>query len=121
MKNKLEKYEPCGSCECANCCDHCVYQMLMDFKEKYKWHDLRKNPEDLPEENKYVHAWVHTYKKVMDEYIIAKKDVYRVRRKAETWKGTGVQINTGMYNHQQIIAWREIEPFEEDNSGIRND
>ena len=29
---------------------------LKEYKEKYRWHDLRKNPDDLPEDIKYV--WV---------------------------------------------------------------
>ena len=27
---------------------------LRKYKEKYRWHDLRKNPADLPEDNKDV-------------------------------------------------------------------
>lgn len=44
---------PCGDCDEMDC-NACDYQSLMDKEEKYAWHDLRRNPEDLPEEKEMV-------------------------------------------------------------------
>lgn len=67
--------------------------------EKYRWHDLRKNPNDLPTDGLNVIA----FNKILGRCVSA------------TYNGHGWIIMGGsdLY-YPFIIAWRYIEPFEED-------
>ena len=76
----------------------------MQGAERYKtkWHDLRKNPDDLPKESGY--------------YIVSRYSNYlRIKRHSQTLyfiKGKRNGWNTKM-DITQIIAWCEIPKFEE--------
>lgn len=66
---------------------------LYEQAEKYKWHDLVKNPEDLPKNT----------------------GVYLVKRPTDRWtycEYTVFVYNKKLWREQSVIAWREIEPFE---------
>lgn len=72
--------------------------------DKYRWHDLRKNPDDLPEPNEYNESG---YVAVM------------IDRRPHWWD----DWDQDYYNHekkewakyeQNVRAWRYIEPFEEE-------
>ena len=74
----------------------------IDALEKYRWHDLRKDPKDLPNKCKmYI---------VCIEHPSEEKEV-----------GVGYYKNMHGYggwialipNDGNVIAWKEIEPFEE--------
>lgn len=68
------------------------------------WHDLKEDPEDLPtkEENEYLVAWRRA------PYM----DIYYEVGSWEFIEGYGYGFH---YSHSEcIIAWREIEPFEEE-------
>lgn len=75
---------------------------LREFKEKYRWHDLRKNPEDLPNKCEMYIVYI--------EHPTKEKEV-----------GVGYYKNMHGYggwialipNDGNVIAWKEIEPFEE--------
>ncbi len=74
---------------------------LIEKVEKYRWHDLRRNPEDLP---KHSNAVICAYDGGRDPVF------YRLLH---------AKKNTG-FNHVHYakpIAWREIEPFEVTNDG----
>lgn len=84
-----------------NCAKHYMnLKKLVDKKEKYKWHDLRKNPEDLPKENglficvERIYSWGYC-----DEYT------YRAVAKIEEYTDDRGAKRTP-------IAWKEIEQFE---------
>jgi len=65
---------------------------------KYKWHDLRENPDDLPIEGLPVYGYV---KRSCFPYEI----VYRYQDK--------YYIQGLDEKEVYIIAWKDIEPFEE--------
>ena len=69
---------------------------------KMKWHDLRKNPDDLPKESGY--------------YLVSRYSNYlRIKRYSQTLyfiKGKRNGWNTKM-DKTQIIAWCEIPKFKE--------
>ena len=77
----------------------------MQGAERYKtkWHDLRKNPDDLPKESGY--------------YIVSRYSNYlRIKKYSQTLyfiKGKRNGWNTKM-DKTQIIAWCEIPKFKED-------
>lgn len=79
-------------------------EMLEDC-EKYRWHDLRKDPKDLPNKcEMYIVCIEHPTKE----------------------KEVGVGYYKNMHGYEgwialvpkdgNLIAWREIEPFEEDEA-----
>lgn len=67
---------------------------MVEKTEKYKWHDLRKNPEDLPE-----NTGVYLVKRPTDRCTYCEYTVF--------------VYNTKLWIEQSVVAWREIEPFEE--------
>lgn len=80
----------------------------LESLKKYAWHDLRKNPEDLPKEGQRILF-----------YTIPFDDEYELR----TWTGMyscndfcnddyEACVTNGSYGVEEVIAWREIEPFE---------
>lgn len=90
-------------CRCENesrdACDMCTkaYKMLEMCAlkaDRYRWHDLRKNPDDLPEIGKTVLCFClgNWYRSI---------------------KNTGYPNSTRYFN-LFVIAWREFEPFEEE-------
>lgn len=100
-------------------CDKCskAYDMIENVilnKDKYKWHDLRKNPTDLPPNGMRVECQhlpnITTDKKdlVVMHYFIDGEFVYN-------WDvDTDIKSSTfGQRYYGDVIAWREIDPFEE--------
>lgn len=87
------------------------YKKLKEKQEKYRWHDLEKNPDDTPEVGIQVMVYGWNYHYVFGEYG---KFRYGNREyigfvKAEAWS-----CNEKL---KGVIAWRYIEPFRE---GDRN-
>lgn len=75
---------------------------LRKYKEKYKWHDLRKNPDDLPEDIKYV--WV----------FIKGEFTHRSWHDSHGWRRRNSNIL--YYNDESVLAWREIEEFKSEEN-----
>ena len=81
--------------------DACILAVeALKKADKYRWHDLRKNPDDLPEDNGYG----------CSEYVL-------VMTGTPEW----YSCEWAYYNHnakvwslyeQNVFAWRYIEPFE---------
>ena len=74
----------------------------LEKADKYRWHDLRNNPDDLPEADEYGKS----------KYVL-------VRLGTPAW----YSCEWAYYNHnakvwslyeQNVFAWRYIEPFEEE-------
>lgn len=70
----------------------------LERRDKYRWHDLRKNPDDLPEDDggdvivcvESLNSSGKRYCMHSKRFVNAMKDSY----------------------HPTIVAWKEIEPFE---------
>ena len=80
-----------------------IVSKALEKSDKYRWHDLRKNPDDLPEADEYGYG---------SEYVL-------VMIGTPEWN----DCEWAYYNHntrlwstyeQNIFAWRYIEPFEEE-------
>ena len=74
----------------------------LEKADKYRWHDLRKNPNDLPEDNGYGES----------DYVLVLAGCFE-------WN----HCEWACYSHsakkwstyvQEVFAWRYIEPFEEE-------
>ena len=82
-----------------------AWDMAIDALEKadkYRWHDLRKNPDDLPEDNGYGKS----------EYVlvmIGTPEWYSCE-----WAYYSHNAKMWSTYDQNVFAWRYIEPFEEE-------
>ena len=86
---------------------HTIDEVIWEWKkykdraEKYKWHDLRKDPEDLPREDGL--------------YCIAIEWADEIETGFGQWEnmyGYRSGWSALMPSLQAVIAWKEIEPFE---------
>ena len=70
--------------------------------DKYRWHDLRKNPDDLPEDNGYG----------CSEYVL----VMIGTPEWNSWEQAYYHHGKRLWStyEQNVFAWRYIEPFEEE-------
>lgn len=74
---------------------------LRKHKEKYRWHDLRKNPDDLPEDSK-------------DVLVTVKGGcVNRTWHDSFGWRNATAK-KARHYSDKSVLAWKEIEEFEND-------
>ena len=106
-----------------------VYDICIEAlkkQEKYRWHDLRKNPDDLPVELEIVNiTWVNHnpvpyYADIKDKPFSDASGVYY---KGKWWWWTascedylseyGESEENEMNKDIEVIAWKEIEPFKE--------
>lgn len=99
MDNLIYLYRPLGNSLKAW---HMAIKAL-EKADKYRWHDLRKNPDDLPEaigggyESEYVLVMIGTPEWNSWEQAYYKHD-------KQMWS---------TYD-QNVFAWRYIEPFKEE-------
>ena len=99
MDNLIYLYRPLGNSLKAW---HMAIEVL-EKADKYRWHDLRKNPDDLPEaigggyESDYVLVMIGT-----PEW--------------NSWEQAYYHHDKQMWStyDQNVFAWRYIEPFEEE-------
>ena len=75
----------------------------LEKADKYRWHDLRKNPDDLPE------GFEGGYE---SEYVL----VMTGTPKWNSWEQAYYHHDKRMWStyEQNVFAWRYIEPFEEE-------
>lgn len=79
-----------------------IVSKALEKADKYKWHDLRKNPDDLPEadgndESDYVLVMIGT-----PEW--------------NSWEQAYYHHGKRLWStyEQNVFAWRYVEPFEEE-------
>ena len=103
MDNLIYLYRPLGNSLKAW---HMAIKALKKAN-KYRWHDLRKNPDDLPEaicdgdESEYVLVMTGT-----PEWNSWEQAYYHHDKKE--WSTY----------EQNVFAWRHIEPFEEEEDAV---
>ena len=96
-----DKFQRCTSSEF----DDAIYVAIeaLEKADKYRWHDLRKNPDDLPEaigggyESEYVLVMIGTPEWNHCEFVY-------YNHNSRVWSTY----------EQNVFAWRYIEPFEEE-------
>lgn len=77
-----------------------------ELKSIYRWHDLRKNPDDLPYDDSIEYIVCVEYRSGKRECTIGCLDM---GGEMMLLPALGNWIRNGYH----IIAWREVEPFEE--------
>lgn len=76
-----------------------VVSWLFNKQQKYRWHDLRKNPDDLPEDDKDV---LVTIKGGCEN---------RTWHDSCGWRNATAK-KVRYYSDKSVLAWKEIEEFE---------
>ena len=99
MDNLIYLYRPLGNSLKAW---HMAIEAL-EKADKYRWHDLRKNPDDLPE------AIGDGYE---SEYVL----VMTGTPEWNSWEQAYYHHGKRLWStyEQNVFAWRYIEPFEEE-------
>lgn len=82
----------------ANICDEISSRII----ERYRWHDLRKNPNDLPNDFHTVLICLKGFEGKAAGVSMALHNSIQ--------KGWGTE--SASFEDYEVIAWREIEPFE---------
>lgn len=84
-------------CETIDKADRC---------DKYRWHDLRDNPEDLPKDFKRSEYY---------DWILIRLDCGKIYMGwfRDDDKDFYIEDGCGGRFANRVVAWREIEPFEE--------
>ena len=98
MDNLIYLYRPLGNGLKAW---HMAIKAL-EKADKYRWHDLRKNPDDLPEADEYGRSEFVFVMTGTPEWYSCEWAYYHHDKKL--WS---------IYE-QNVFAWRYIEPFEEE-------
>ena len=101
---ELDAYKQLGTLE--------EVREALEKEEKYHWHNLRKNPEDLPKklsgiylfENKWGQVFKGTFRAVGDIKLF-ETHIYSKEHGGDIW----IQYKTC-----NVVRWKEIEPFEEE-------
>lgn len=86
---------------------------LKEYKEKYRWHDLRKNPDDLPDVEHRRKAYFHVVQagKEARPAILQYKKEFGFGIYNEFGNGLNfTDIDTDLV--APVVAWKEIEEFE---------
>lgn len=99
-----------------------VVSWLFNKQQKYRWHDLRKNPNDLPDANYPSNTWFEVVQKDNEE------ELPRAAMQYDDVLGFGFYhdifdpVSLGYVDTEfttaaeeglaEVVAWREIEEFE---------
>ena len=100
---KLARYEDIGTLE--------EVRDALERQEKYRWHNLNKDPEDLPKnlskiylfENKWGQVFKGTFR-IVGNIKLFETHIYSKVHGGDIWL---------QYKTCNVVRWKEIEPMEE--------
>ena len=98
MDNLIYLYRPLGNSLKAW---HMAIKAL-EKADKYRWHDLRKNLDDLPEADEYGES----------DYVLVMIGTPEWNRWEQAYYHHGKRLWSTY--EQNVFAWRYIEPFKEE-------
>ena len=76
----------------------------LEKANKYRWHNLRKNPDDLPEADEYG----------CSEYVLVMIGTPEWDNHEWAYYNHNTRMWSIPFCEQDVFAWRYIEPFEEE-------
>lgn len=122
MNNKeaieiLKKNKPtCDTRECGKKLCIAVDAAIEVLKkaDKYRWHDLRKNPDDLPVKAEYVEVITDEHDDIPLSIQYDDAIMQFGERRILLGYIDSVFIEWDAERRGKIIAWRYIEPFKEE-------
>lgn len=80
-----------------------IVSKALEKADKYKWHDLRKNPDDLPEADEYGKS----------DYVLVMIGTPEWDHCELVYYNHNRRVWSSLYE-QNVFAWRYIEPFKEE-------
>ena len=83
---------------------HILAVEALEKADKYRWHDLRKNPDDLPEADEYG----------CSEYVLAMTGTPEWDNHEWAYYNHNTRMWSTPFYGQDVFAWRYIEPFKEE-------
>ena len=82
--------------------DACILAVeALKKADKYRWHDLRKNPDDLPEADEYG----------CSEYVLVMTGTPEWDNHEWAYYNHNTRMWSTPFCEQNVFAWRYIEPF----------
>lgn len=82
--------------------DACILAVeALEKADRYKWHDLRKNPDDLPEADEYG----------CSEYVLVMTGTPEWDNHEWAYYNHNTRMWSTPFCEQNVFAWRYIEPF----------
>ena len=109
MDNLIYLYRPLGNSLKAW---HMAIKAL-EKADKYRWHDLRKNPDDLPEDE-YVEVMTDEHNDIPFSIQYDDAIMQFGEKRIPLGYVDSIFIEWDAERLGEIIAWRYIEPFEEE-------
>lgn len=111
VKDYRDRHWGCGELrENIELCEHMknAYEALEKI-DRYKWHDLCKNPEDLPNHLERIIFKTNESNEFNNGYFSGEYDSF-----SKVFFNDDKQrsVLLGGYNISDVIAWKRIEPFE---------
>ena len=100
-RNICTHMDMCGYRDCENCEVELAIKAL-EKADKYRWHDLRKNPDDLPEADGNSES----------DYVLVMIGTPEWNSWEQAYYHHGKRLWTTY--EQNVFAWRYIEPFKEE-------
>ena len=79
-----------------------IVSKALEKANKYRWHDLRKNPDDLPEADEYG----------CSEYVLIMIGTPEWDNHEWAYYNYNTKGWSTPFYEQNVFAWRYIEPFE---------
>ena len=81
-----------------------IVSKALEKANKYRWHDLRKNPDDLPEADEYG----------CSEYVLIMIGTPEWDNHEWAYYNYNTKGWSTPFYEQNVFAWRYIEPFKEE-------
>ena len=90
-----------------------AFRASKDMNVSTKWHDLRKNPDDLPKPNVAVLILLH-FEKRRSPYIAYYRPAFRKWQACNLLEAQRPSKDDDYIDREEVIAWCEIPKFEEE-------
>lgn len=99
-----------------------VVEWLFNKQRRYRWHDLRDNPNDLPDANYPSNTWFEVVQKDNEEYLPRAAMQYDDELGFGFYHDIFDPVSLGYVDTEfttaweegltEVVAWREIDEFE---------
>ena len=87
--------------------DACILAVeALKKADKYRWHDLRKNPDDLPKADEYG----------CSEYVLVMIGTPEWNNHEWAYYNHNTRMWSTPFYEQNVFAWRYVEPFKEEDT-----
>ena len=106
LKYSIEPNQGFMECRTGTISEEAIKMAIeaLEKADKYKWHDLRKNPDDLPEADEYG----------CSEYVLIMIGTPEWDNHEWAYYNYNTKGWSTPFYEQNVFAWRYIEPFKEE-------